>query len=49
MNKEYAELSPLVEVIKQYKSDKVEINELSKLLEDEDASIKEMAEVRVKR
>ena len=40
LNKEYAELTPIVETIKQYKKDKIEISELSKLLEDHDHSIK---------
>ena len=48
LNKEYAELTPIVETIKQYKKDKIEISELSKLLEDHDHSIKEMAEVELK-
>ena len=48
LNKEYAELSPIVETIKKYKSDKVEINELSKLLEDDDTSIKEIAEIELR-
>jgi peptide chain release factor 1 len=48
LNKEYAELSPIVETIKYYKSDKVEIAELLKLLEDKDTSIKEMAEVELR-
>ena len=48
LNKEYAELSPIVETIKQYKKDKSEINELLKLIEDDDHSIKEMAEIELK-
>ena len=48
LNKEYAELSPIVETIKYYKSDKVEIAELLKLLEDKDTAIKEMAEVELR-
>jgi len=48
LNKEYAELSPIVETIKQYKKDKSEISELSKLIEDDDHSIKEMAEIELK-
>jgi peptide chain release factor 1 len=48
LNKEYAELTPIVETIKQYKKDKSEISELSKLIEDEDNSIKEIAEVELK-
>ena len=48
LNKEYSELYPIVERIKQYKNDKKEINELSKLIEDDDTSIKEMAEIELK-
>tara|TARA_Y100001970_G_C14243363_1_gene866330 strand:- start:1384 stop:2460 length:1077 start_codon:yes stop_codon:yes gene_type:complete len=48
LNKEYAELTPIVETIKQYKKDKMEIIELSKLLEDDDQSIKEIAEAELK-
>ena len=48
LNKEYAELTPIVETIKQYKEDKSEISELSKLIEDRDSSIKEMAEEELK-
>ena len=48
LNKEYAELTPIVETIKQYKKEKGEINELSKLIDDEDNTIKEMAEVELK-
>jgi len=48
LNKEYAELTPIVETIKQYKEDKNEISELSKLIEDKDSSIKEMAEEELK-
>ena len=48
LNKEYAELTPIVETIKKYKKDKSEINQLSKLLEDDDNSIKEIAEAELK-
>ena len=48
LNKEYAELTPIVETIKQYKKEKGEIGELSKLIDDEDNTIKEMAEVELK-
>ena len=48
LNKEYAELTPIVETIKQYKSDKDEISELSKLINDTDLSIKELAETELK-
>ena len=48
LNKEYAELTPIVENIKKYKSDKDEIGELSKLINDADPSIKELAETELK-
>ena len=48
LNKEYADLTPIVETIKKYKSDKVEIGELSKLINDTDQSIKELAETELK-
>ena len=48
LNKEYAELTPIVETIKKYKSDKDEIGELSKLINDIDPSIKELAETELK-
>ena len=48
LNKEYAELTPIVEAIKQYKNHKIEISELLKLVEDDDHSIKEMAELELK-
>ena len=48
LNKEYAELTPIVETIKKYKSDKDEIAELSKLINDNDPSIKELAETELK-
>jgi len=48
LNKEYAELTPIVETIKQYKKEKGEISELSKLIDDDDNSIKEMAELELK-
>ena len=48
LNKEYAELTPIVETIKKYKSDKDEIGELSKLVNDTDPSIKELAEIELK-
>ena len=48
LNKEYAELTPIVENIKKYKSDKDEIGELSKLINDNDPSIKELAETELK-
>jgi len=48
LNKEYADLSPIVDTIKKYKEDKNELNELSNLVEDKDRSIREMAEVELK-
>ena len=48
LNKEYAELTPIVETIKKYKNDKDEIGELSKLINDTDPSIKELAETELK-
>jgi peptide chain release factor 1 len=48
LNKEYAELTPIVETIKQYKGEKSEISELTNLIEDADPSIKELAEVELK-
>ncbi len=44
LNKEYAELKPLVNTINIYKKDKYDIDELKKLLDDKDISIKQMAE-----
>ena len=48
LNKEYAELTPVVEAIKKYKKDKSELNDLAKLLDDNDSNIKEMAELEMK-
>ena len=48
LNREYAELTPIVETIKKYKNDKNEIGELLKLIEDNDPSIKDMAETELK-
>ncbi len=48
LNKEYAELMPIVETIKRYKIEKNEISELNKLIEDTDPSIKELAENELK-
>jgi len=48
LNKEYAELTPIVQTIKKYKKDKREISELLKLIDDDDHLIKEMAEVELK-
>jgi len=44
LNKEYAELKPIVNTINIYKKDKNDIVELKKLLDDKDTSIKQMAE-----
>ena len=44
LNKEYAELKPIVNTINIYKKDKNDIDELKKLLDDKDTSIKQMAE-----
>ncbi len=44
LNKEYAELKPIVNTIHIYKKDKNDIDELKKLLDDKDTSIKQMAE-----
>ena len=48
LNKEYAELTPIVETIKKYKNDKIEISELSILINDKDLSIKQMAETELR-
>ncbi len=48
LNKEYAELKPIVDTIKSYKENKDEMIELSKLLGDEDISIREIAEGELK-
>ena len=48
LNKEYAELKPLVEIIKKYKNDKNEISELLILLDDDDQSIKVIAEMELR-
>ncbi len=48
LNKEYAELTPIVEAINKYHTIKNEINELIKLIEDKDPSIKELAEIELK-
>ncbi len=48
LNKEYAELTPIVEAINKYNTIKNEINELIKLIEDKDPSIKELAEIELK-
>ena len=44
LNKEYAELKPIVNTINNYKDDQKDIFELNKLIKDEDLSIKQLAE-----
>ena len=48
LNKEYAELTPIIETITKYKGEKAEIRELSKLINDKDPSIKELAEAELR-
>tara|TARA_Y100001970_G_scaffold264282_1_gene350730 strand:- start:2367 stop:3443 length:1077 start_codon:yes stop_codon:yes gene_type:complete len=48
LNREYAELTPIVETIKKFKNHTKEIIDLSKLVEDNDPSIKEIAEMELK-
>ena len=48
LNKEYAELKPIVETINNFKKYKTDINDLSILLNDKDNTIKEMAEDELK-
>jgi len=48
LNKEYAELKPIVDTITSYKKNNNEITELRKLIEDEDMSIREIAEIELK-
>ena len=48
LNKEYAELKPIVDAIISYKQDKKEIHELNNLVDDEDISIREIAELELK-
>ena len=48
LNKEYAELAPIVETIKKYKKNKSEIGELTILIDDDDSLIKEMAEIELR-
>ena len=43
LNKEYAELKPIVNTINIYKKDKRDIDELKKLLDDKDTSIKQIS------
>jgi len=44
LNKEYAELKPVVDTINNFKKHKTDINNLTTLLNDKDSNIKEMAE-----
>ncbi|MBI04550.1 MAG: peptide chain release factor 1 [Pelagibacteraceae bacterium] len=44
LNKEYAELKPIVDTILNYQNNKQDIKELTSLLTDSDSSIKQMAE-----
>ncbi len=44
LNKEYADLKPIVNTITNYKKEESEIKELTNLLNDRDSSIKQMAE-----
>jgi len=48
LNKEYAELKPIVDTITSYKKNNHEIIELKKLIEDKDMSIREIAEIELK-
>ena len=48
LNKEYAELKPIVETINNFKKYKTDITDLSILLNDKDNTIKEMAEDELK-
>ncbi len=48
LNKEYAELKPIVDTINNFKKHKIEIADLNVLLNDKDNTIKEMAEEELK-
>jgi len=48
LNKEYSELTPIVDVIKLFNKNKEELINLKDLLNDEDNSIREMAEEEIK-
>ena len=48
LNKEYAELTPIVEAINNFKKFKSDIADLDILLNDDDNKIKEMAEEELK-
>ena len=48
LNKEYSELTPIVDVIKLFNKNKKELINLKDLLNDEDNSIREMAEEEIK-
>ena len=47
-NKEYSELTPIVEVINQFNSNKKDLINLKSLLKDKDESIREMAQEEIK-
>ena len=49
LNKEYSELLPLVETINEYKKCAIEITNLKELSNDQDTSIKDLAESEIKR
>ena len=48
LNKEYSELTPIVQIINQFNSNKKDLINLNDLLKDEDDSIKEMAQEEIK-
>ena len=48
LNKEYSELTPIVEVINQFNRNKKDLTNLHDLLKDNDISIREMAQDEIK-
>ena len=48
LNKEYAEMKPIVDTIYKYKKLKSDILDLRALLDDKDSSIKQMADIELK-
>ena len=48
LNKEYSELTPIVEIINNFNSNKKDLKNLNDLLKDEDNSIRHMAEEEIK-
>ena len=48
MNREYADLKPIVDKIEQYKKEQTEILNLNELLKDSDQEISKIAEVEIK-